>query len=522
MRKKLLLLLFSVIVFSFCSFDSVYASEKSLPIDIATGWDVDFQTNLPNVTGDMVFREGYVSPEGIGTFVISNFANIGDAKLTARKVIPMKAGYTYQLNLVYAMLFSKGNAFIDFNGERVTDTADESDQIFNKTITVAEDTDYTITIHFESAMRSNGYLKLGYYSNSKGIEGFKTNAKVIVHYVDELGNALSEDEILTGMEGSPYTTERKNIPGFEYQTVIGEETGEFTDVPKEVSYVYKKPAAQTGQVTIHYRDETGTPILPDEIITGKIATAYTTKQKEIPGYTFDSVIGQKTGQFTKEPQEVTYLYKKEASTGQIIIHYQDEAGKTLLPDKCESGELGQHYKVQPKTIAGYVLDKVIGAQSGTFTKKTKEITYKYKQLSESQGQVIIHYVDEAGNLLLPDTILTGQLNQPFETNPKEIEGYIFNKVEGWTKGNFTKQPQEVTYVYTKAANAALKDPRALMNQQNAFTNDPSGRGAYSNKLPHTGEKRNANWLIAGGVLLGILVGGILYQKNKKLRRAKNV
>lgn len=488
------------------------ASDRSEVLDVTTGWETDFHTNLPNINVDQILVQGFMnSTSPKEKYVLSNFGNIGDAELTARKTIPMKAGYTYKLDLIYAFLFSNGTAYIDFNGERVVSkSGDSSDQVFKKEIAVTQDALYTITIHFKVAMRSTGYFKLGYRMDNNGFEGFKTEAQVTVHYLDEDGNSVSPDDILTGIEGSSYTAEQKDIPGYTFEIVHGEVAGFYTEEPKEISYVYKKNLINQGQVIVHYRDTKGDSLLSDSILTGNLGDAYKTEQKNIPGYMYESVIGEETGQFSEESKEVIYVYKKTSATqGQVIIHYKDEEGESLLPDSKISGDIGESYTTEPKNIADFIIASVDGEETGIFSEEPKEVTYVYKKASINQGQVIVHYVDNVRSKILPDKVLTGMVNENYEISPQLIAGYSFEKVEGSSKGVFSKQSQEVTFVYTKEAYSVDENPSQLVLDSSRVASLPTHS---ANRFPDTGEKTIYLWGIIGGVFLCIFVGWHLYSE----------
>lgn len=63
---------------------------------------------------------------------------------------------------------------------------------------------------------------------------------VIVHYIDEAGNELSEKETLTGLVGEEYTTSLKEFAGYELIAIDGKTTGEYIEGEKEVTYIYTK------------------------------------------------------------------------------------------------------------------------------------------------------------------------------------------------------------------------------------------------------------------------------------------
>ena len=62
---------------------------------------------------------------------------------------------------------------------------------------------------------------------------------VVSHYVDEDGNPLADDIILSGTVGSEYKTEALEIEGYTLKTVIGNTTGTYIDGTIEVTYVYE-------------------------------------------------------------------------------------------------------------------------------------------------------------------------------------------------------------------------------------------------------------------------------------------
>ncbi|EOH93536.1 hypothetical protein UAW_02486 [Enterococcus haemoperoxidus ATCC BAA-382] len=140
--------------------------------DVSQGWEVDFTSSIPNIHHEDIFKQNVKSPTTPQKMVINNFANIGNAELTAKKIIPMKKGHTYKLNLIYAMKFTNsGTAYIDFNGEKKTSDSvnnDAVDHVYEKTISPTQDEEYVITMYFKVPFKSNGYLKLGYDTSLGG------------------------------------------------------------------------------------------------------------------------------------------------------------------------------------------------------------------------------------------------------------------------------------------------------------------------------------------------------------------
>ncbi len=153
---------------------------------------------------------------------------------------------------------------------------------------------------------------------------------VVAHYVDQDGKPIAgvTDEQLTGAIGDPYPDSAVNaIPGYTLKT---KPTGKFSGTETEVTYVYTKNASVNpggtagwqpivgGSVTVHYQDETGKQLAPDQILTGNVGEGYLTQEVALAGYKLTQRPANATGFYTANPQSVTYIYTKNV-TGQAAV-----------------------------------------------------------------------------------------------------------------------------------------------------------------------------------------------------------
>ena len=99
------------------------------------------------------------------------------------------------------------------------------------------------------------YDYLGYIHSSNNHESpvvpEKKEGTVLVHFVDENGNTIAQDETLSGKIGEQYKSEAKTITGYILKEVPGNATGKFSDQQQEVTYVYEKEK-QLGRVIIDF------------------------------------------------------------------------------------------------------------------------------------------------------------------------------------------------------------------------------------------------------------------------------
>ena len=318
---------------------------------------------------------------------------------------------------------------------------------------------------------------------------------VVVHYVDTEGNVIAEDKEDTKgaslnakydtTDNKPEKIEKDGTVYYLTEKALKDdskpENGDVVEGKTEVTYVYEK----AGQVVVHYTDEKGNTIQVDAVDTkdGKPNSGYntadngmkpnriTTPEGKVYELIPQSTKGDETGKVKAgETTEVTYVYKE--ITGNVVVHYVDTEGNTLAEDTkdVENGSLSDKYdttdnkpaKLEKDGVVYYLTAKEIKEDSkpenGAVVEGTTEITYVY----EKAGNVLVHYVDEAGNTLQADAVDTkdGQPGAKYDTSDNDMkptrittpEGKVFELVPASTKGNETGDVEagkttEVTYVY---------------------------------------------------------------------------
>ena len=318
---------------------------------------------------------------------------------------------------------------------------------------------------------------------------------VVVHYVDTEGNVIAEDKEDTkgaSLNAKYDTTDNKPEKIVKDGTVYyltakalkddsKPENGDVVEGKTEVTYVYEK----AGQVVVHYTDEKGNTIQVDAVDTkdGKPNSDYNTADNDMKpnrittpeGKVYElipqSTKGDETGKVKAgETTEVTYVYKE--ITGNVVVHYVDTEGNTLAADTkdVENGSLSDKYdttdnkpaKLEKDGVVYYLTAKELKdgskPENGAVVEGTTEITYVY----EKAGNVVVHYVDEAGNTLQADAVDTkdGKPGAKYDTSDNDMkptrittpEGKVFELVPASTKGNENGSVEagkttEVTYVY---------------------------------------------------------------------------
>ena len=288
--------------------------------------------------------------------------------------------------------------------------------------------------------------------------------KITIHYQDESGKTIAPDrDYASGYYGDPFDAtapEYSDLTGYTLDKVKSTNvSGTFTDTTQDVFLVYTRNKG--AQITIHYHDESGKTIAPDRQYAsgyyGDPFDASASEYSDLTGYTLDkSKSTNVSGTFTDKSQEVTLVYTRNKGA-QITIHYHDESGKTIAPDRqYASGYYGDPFDAtapEYSDLTGYTLDKVKSTNvSGTFTDTTQDVFLVYTR--NKGAQITIHYHDESGKTIAPDRdYASGYYGDPFDASATEysdLTGYTLDKSKSTNvSGTFTDKPQKVTLVYTK-------------------------------------------------------------------------
>ena len=145
----------------------------------------------------------------------------------------------------------------------------------------------------------------------------------------------------------------------------------------------------------------------------------------------------------------------------IKAFYLDIDGKSIADETTLNGKIGNSYKLTPKIIPGYVIKEIPANATGFFTDQSQSVKFIYSAVPVSvsstpaastpvkAANIIVHYQDESGNKLAPDTVLQGNVGDGYITSPVEIAGYTLKTRPDNATGFYSDQTQDITYIYTK-------------------------------------------------------------------------
>ncbi|EJE1920920.1 MucBP domain-containing protein [Listeria monocytogenes] len=347
-------------------------------------------------------------------------------------------------------------------------------------------------------------------------------ADITVKYVDTDGDSLLADVVKTGNIGDKYTTEQKKIDGYTFKEVKGNANGTFTDKAQTVTYVYKDNTkvsviVHDSKLTVgdawHAEDNfdsatdySGNAVpFSDMVVEGQVDTTKSGTYKVIYQINIPTLLlnYENVGTYSAV---ATITVVDAVKGGDVTSTYEDADGNKIADDVVKTGNVGDSYTTEKKSIDGYTFKEVQGDATGTFSDTAQTVTYVYTKDAVVAKDVTVNYTDEDGKQIADPITLSGNIGETYSSEQKVIEGYTFKEVQGDATGPFSDTAQMVTYVYTKNSSPVTSIQPSEPSLQTKTTNSPVS-------FPQTGERLTIMSSLIGSIL--IILGGSLYLFKKK-------
>ncbi|BDZ30178.1 InlB B-repeat-containing protein [Lactiplantibacillus sp. WILCCON 0030] len=214
------------------------------------------------------------------------------------------------------------------------------------------------------------------------------NSTVTVKYLDEHGQTLKDDLVVTAKPGTSYDlrTSEVAIKGYHHVKTTGNLQGTVTSAPIIITHQYAKDAAAQSQIKVTYEDEQGQSLHAPLTLTKPVGATYDVRdsQRQFAGYHYVKTIGALQGIVASQPMTIRHQYAKTilpAAVGQVSVRYIDQAtGQTLHAPSILQGTVGDDYQVAPIAIAGYQFTGVTGNLTGQYSVKPQVVTLSYAKV----------------------------------------------------------------------------------------------------------------------------------------------
>ena len=215
---------------------------------------------------------------------------------------------------------------------------------------------------------------------------------ITIHHVDESGKQIAEDTIFPGNLGDPYSIIGDSVAGYALKADQSPVTGIYDndeDKEREFTFIYiKSPESSTPikgeDVIVHYQDEQGRTIAPNEVLNGNTGDGYVSAAKEIAGYTLKTRPKNATGFFSDITQNVTYVYSKTDSNAEGQTDDKDNGNKSneKKGNKANSATPSRSNRYDAhKNALGNNADSMYSANSSTNNQLPKAGSERKSQLA---------------------------------------------------------------------------------------------------------------------------------------------
>ncbi|MBO5477853.1 MAG: MucBP domain-containing protein, partial [Clostridia bacterium] len=297
-----------------------------------------------------------------------------------------------------------------------------------------------------------GYRLVNKTNNTNGIMGRedievvyeykKISDGVDVKYIDQVTGEELASEHIDGLEKDSYTTEAKEIKGYELVKTPTNKNGEMTVEKITVTYEYRLVSKV---VTKHVDANTGKEIVDAVEDEYKEGDAYTTLPKDLVGYVITKTPDNKEGTIGRETIEVVYEYKK-ISDG-LVAKYIDQITEDLLDLEQYTGNENDVIKLEEKVFDGYILTKRPAVSELKLTVEPQEVRFYYKKVID----ITIKGIDPITNEEIYSKVQSGVEGEPYETTPLTLPGYEVSKIPENATGKYTREDTEIVYEYKKVS-----------------------------------------------------------------------
>jgi len=275
----------------------------------------------------------------------------------------------------------------------------------------------------------------------------KESGGVEVKYVDEVTNEeIEKKELKNGLQGDEYTTEKKEIEGYELVEIPENATGIMEEEKIIVTYKYRK----LSKVIVKYIDINNNSEIEKEEVEYKEGDNYTVEEKEINGYRIVEIPENINGIIGREDIEVIYGYKKIA--GGVEVKYIDEVtNEEIGTTEVIEGLEKDRYETEEKEIEGYELTLTPTNKVGEMTEEKITVIYRYRKLSK----VVVKYVDLNNGNEIEKVDAEYKEGENYTTESKEINGYKLVEMPSNVNGIVGRKDIEVIYGYKKIAGGII-------------------------------------------------------------------
>ncbi|MDO5689934.1 MAG: MucBP domain-containing protein [Tissierellia bacterium] len=267
------------------------------------------------------------------------------------------------------------------------------------------------------------------------VYGAGTANYVVESYLQQLDGSYQMQTPASPISGTTGTTvdiTAADIQGYTYKAEISTSTGVIKADGSLVLRLYYNLTVDN-QYTVHYHDEDGNAIATSKLVSNQpYGVTVTETAPAITGYNLPDSVSQEITVDRDENQSITFVYET-SSVGTVTANYVDEEGNRLSKTEFSFGPVGDPYKTNSKTIAGYTLIETKGEAEGFYTAAPIIVSYIYRaDDAVINGTIVERYITMDGmeEIDLAEYIISnGEIGAAHTLTDKTFGGYTLSETK---------------------------------------------------------------------------------------------
>lgn len=275
---------------------------------------------------------------------------------------------------------------------------------------------------------------------------------VVATYKTDKGVTLSNNVTTTDLVGKEYTTEAKEFFGYTLKEIPSNKDGLYTKGTTYVNYVYTKNVGTSEEEL----KKDGVELVGSITDAFDYTITYNTEIKDYVGKATLTITDILPFEIDAEKSEISNNCKYIKENNTILCKY--EMDNTLVGTEITNDvntDINENRNIIFNIEENFKLFYINVDKKEVTNKVTAELTYGNTTKTTDdehtteveESTVIVNYVTKDGTKLTDSITLTGPVGTTYETVKKEFDKYSFIEVKGEVEGTYTKEQQEVTYIY---------------------------------------------------------------------------
>lgn len=275
---------------------------------------------------------------------------------------------------------------------------------------------------------------------------------VVATYKTDKGVTLSNNVTTTDLVGKEYTTEAKEFFGYTLKEIPSNKDGLYTKGTTYVNYVYTKNIGTSEEEL----NKDGIELVGSITDAFDYTITYNTEINDYVGKATLTITDILPYEIDVEKSKISNNCKYNKENNTIVCKY--EMDNTLVGTEITNDvntDINENRNIIFNIEENFKLFYINVDKKEVTNKVTAELTYGNTTKTTDdehtteveESTVIVNYVTKDGTKLTDSITLTGPVGTTYETVKKEFDKYSFIEVKGEVEGTYTKEQQEVTYIY---------------------------------------------------------------------------